>query len=163
MKKLFIYQSILIVISILIITCKKVDVQKPNETKVQVENVVPTPPVGEYTKWSWQEEKCVPTTDEVCCHKPTSAMNAVMTALYESFVYAFEHNDLPDFFENEDYLDLWPTLIDEDIVTDIIEGNARVIKHTSSSVGYDYYLVGQTSQTDNQIFENPAGTIYIEE
>lgn len=88
-------------------------------------------------------------------------MTGEMQSLYSSFLNAFENNDVSSFFENENYLILWPTLEDDNMIPDLITGTNRIIKHTNTSNGVDYFLIGLATESNAQIFESPIGTIYV--
>jgi len=119
---------------------------------------VPGLDIGEYTIWDYKSEDCIPTAQEVCCVRQKNSIQVAPV----SFIYAFQTNQLPSWFNNNDYQDIWPQLQEfPDLIDDIISGEYRAIKIDNPQIGKQFFLFGPLTDTNQEITENPIAVMSL--
>ncbi len=131
---------------------------KPKNSATSDQLSVPGLDIGEYTIWDIYKEKCVPTAEKVCCVKP----GTLVLVAPVSFINAFQMNQLPSWFNNNDYQAIWPQLQEfPDLIDDIIAGDYRTIKIENLDEDMQYFLFGPTAATNQEITENPVAVVSL--
>ena len=141
--------------------CQKEPAQtllKPKTSATSNQLSVPGLDIGEYTIWDYKSEDCITTTQQVCCVRQSNSIQVAPV----SFINAFQTNQLPSWFSNNDYQAIWPQLQEfPDIIDDIIAGDYRTIKIDNSQNGKQFFLFGPTTATNQEITENPVAVVSL--
>jgi hypothetical protein len=131
---------------------------KPKNSVTSDQLSVPGLDIGEYTIWDPYTESCVTTTEKVCCARPGTSVQVAPV----SFINAFQTNQLPSWFNNNDYQAIWPQLQEfPDLIDDIIAGDYRTIKIENLQEDMQYFLFGPTMATNQEITENPVAVVSL--
>lgn len=152
-----------IIVSVLSTSCDKQDVySNPKTDKITLESDEFLSTIPENEIWSTQDQKCITYTD-VCCVKPKPIIIVKDTIIVTMFYDALSNETIGDFFSNYDYSAIWPQFNQRpDVVQGLINGSLRIVQITNAATNINYFLVGDTSNTNQQITSNPTFTFYLD-